>query len=390
MTARAKKGTGTVRERNGRWQAIYRFVDERGKRHQRSKMHGTTTEARRWLTKEIGSVDAGDHTDDKRLTVASYLDAWLTTRSVQDLAPNTRDWYSSAVKRHIVPALGHKRLDKLNAVTLDAFLTQKQQSGRLDGSGGLSASSVRRLRVTLHRALKDAVAKGLLRHNPMDLVNPVTMKRRDVTKDVWSPDQLAHFLDATRSDDLAALWHLAVMTGMRRGECLGLNWRDVNLATGVLSVRQTWVMNGGSPRLSEPKTKRSNRAIELDAGTVAVLQSHRVRQLEQRLAAGSAWQDRGFVFTRADGEPLRPDWVGHRFERLAADAGLPRLTFHGLRHSHATALLAAGEHVKVVSERLGHYSSAFTLDTYASVLKGMQRDAVERLATVVGPKIGDG
>jgi integrase len=115
-----------------------------------------------------------------------------------------------------------------------------------------------------------------------------------------------------------------------------------------------------------------------------------MRQLEQRLAAGSAWQDRGFVFTRADGEPLRPDWVGHRFERLAADARLPRLTFHGLRHSHATALIAAGEHVKVVSERLGHYSSAFMLDTYASVLKGMQRDAVERLAAVVGPKIGDG
>lgn len=142
------------------------------------------------------------------------------------------------------------------------------------------------------------------------------MKGRYVTTGAWSPDQLAHFLDVTASDRLAGLWHLAVMTGMRRGDCLGLSWKDVNLDEGVLSVRQAWVMIGGSPQLPEQKSKR------------------------------------------------------------------PQLTFHGLRHNHASALLVVGEHVKVVSERLGHHSSG---DVYSSVVKGMQRDAVERLASIVTP-----
>jgi integrase len=191
------------------------------------------------------------------------------------------------------------------------------------------------------------------------------------------------FLTISSGDRLAALWRTTAMTGLRRSEVCGLQWRDIDLDGGVLSVRRAVVMVRGRPHVKEPKTARSRRSVDLDARTVASLKDWRRRQLEDRLRAGEAWQVGDWVFTNELGELVNPEWVGKRFRRLIAGTDLPTITMRQLRHSHATALLRAGVHPKVVQERLGHASIGVTLDIYSSVLPTMQREAVERLVDLI-------
>lgn len=170
------------------------------------------------------------------------------------------------------------------------------------------------------------------------------------------------------------------MTGLRRSEVCGVQWSDLDLEGGRLSVRRAVVIVDGMPHVKPPKTARSRRTVELDSQTMGVLRDHRKRQLEERLKAGTAWTPGDWCFTNEIVRPLRLDWVGRRFSALVAGTDLPPIAMRQLRRSHATALLAAGEHPKIVQERLGHSSISITLDTYSAVLPNMQRDAVERLA----------
>ena len=171
---------------------------------------------------------------------------------------------------------------------------------------------------------------------------------------------------------------------MRRGELLGLTWSDVDLDRGTLAIRRTRITTASGTAEVAPKTARGVRTVELDRGTISVLRQNRAQQAGDRLAAGSAWQETGLVFVWSDGRGPSPYWISHRFKVLVRESRLPSMSLHGLRHSHATALLAADIHPKIVQERLGHHSTAFTMDVYSSVLPSMQREAVERLADEVG------
>lgn len=343
-------------------------------------MFATKTEARRWLNERLAEVAAGRVVDAGTLTVGEYLTDWLASLGMQQLEASTVSWYRSAAQRHIVPALGRVKLAKLTPTQIEAFLADKARAGRLDGRGGLRAASVRRLHVTLHKALDAAVRKGLLNRNPVDLADRVKLPATDVTVEVWNPAELARFLEVAAGERLQALWRTAAMTGLRRSEVVGLQWPDLDMDGARLSVRRAVVVVDGHLRVKPPKTAKSRRTVELDAGTVATLREWRRRQLEERLRAGEAWEPEEWVFSDELGRMLRPDGLDRRFRRLAEAAGLRPITFRQLRHSHATALLAAGEHPKVVQERLGHSSINVTLDIYSAVLPNMQREAVERLA----------
>jgi integrase len=170
---------------------------------------------------------------------------------------------------------------------------------------------------------------------------------------------------------------------MRRGELAGLRWEDVDLEAATISVRQTRIAIGYKVEVSEPKTTRSRRSIGLDSTTVAALRSWRAQQLEERLVWGPAWMDAGMVFTREDGSPLHPEYLSRSFLRQARAAGLPRIRFHDLRHSYATASLLAGVPSKVVSARLGHASVGITLDTYSHVLREMDDEAARKIASLL-------
>ena len=389
MSERRPKGTGSIRERDGRCQARYSYVDGTGRRRQRSEMFDTRTEARKWLNARLAEVGSGQVADAGSMTLGNYLTEWLGSLGMAQLEANTVAWYRDAVVRHIIPVIGGVKLSRLSAVGIEAFLAEKADHGRLDGKGGLGPASVRRLQVTLHKSLDAAVRKGLLATNPVDHADKPKMPPRDVTENVWAPEQTTAFLGAISSDRLAPLWRTACMTGLRRSELAGLQWGDLDLDAGVLSVKRARTQVDGKPVLKTPKSAASRRMVDLDAETVAVLKRWEVAQLEERLRAGTAWEPGEWVFTDELGAPWRPDGLTRRFVKAAKAAGLPDTDVKGLRHAHATALLRAGVHPKVVQERLGHSSISVTMDIYSSVLPGMQREAVERLASMMGSIVAE-
>ena len=382
--SRRSKGSGSIRDRNGGFEASYSFTDAAGKRRRRSQSFETRTEARRWLTAKIAEVESGRVADPGKLTVGEYLAEWVGSLGLRSLEPSTIDWYRSAVERHIVPTLGHHRLSRLTPAMIEAFLAEKAERGRLDGKGALSPTSVRRLRVTLHKALDAAVRKNLLNRNPIDLVESPKLPARDVTVNAWDDDELAQFIDAASGDRLGAIWRLAALTGLRREELCALKWSDIDLDAGRLSVRRAAVpvaiRDGGPIRIKSPKTPKSLRTVELDAETVAALRAWRRAQLEERLLAGTAWIDEDWIVADELGHILRPDRVSKMFNRVVGATDLRGITLGQLRHSHLTALLSGGENPKIAQERAGHSSIKVTLDTYAAVLPNMQREAIDRLA----------
>jgi integrase len=230
-------------------------------------------------------------------------------------------------------------------------------------------------------ALKDAVKLGLVPRNVCDATAPPKAARPQV--EYWGVADVRRFLDVARQDRYDTLWVLALHTGMRRGELLGLRWQDVDLEGAVLHVRQGLVQSGGVEGIQEPKTPSGRRAIALDALTVATLREQRSRQIEHCLALGTLWHDHDLVFTTESGAPLQPSNINRHFRALVSSAGVPRIPLKGLRHTHATLLILAGVPPKVVSERLGHVDITLTLQTYSHVLPQMQQHAAEICAAVI-------
>jgi integrase len=199
----------------------------------------------------------------------------------------------------------------------------------------------------------------------------------------WSAEQLAAFLEYTASDRLHTLWLLASTTAMRRAELLGLSWENVDLAARRLSVRWSRTSVGYVVEEGAPKSRRGTRVLDLDPIEVADLRRWRKRQLEERVAWGEAWTDSGLVFTHEDGTGLHPDATSDTFDRVLKPSGLPKIRFHDLRHTWATLTLRAGVSPKIVSERLGHATVAFTMDVYAHAIAGWGADAAATFARLV-------
>lgn len=363
-----------------------------GRRKQRLKGgFKTRREAERALRETLAALDTGSYVDPNSETVAGYLrDRWLPAVQPPRLAPSTWAGYRWELERRVIPRVGMLKLQELTAPQLDALYSTLLREGGARGQG-LSQKSVRYVHGILHRALADAVHWGLLARNVADRASPPTQQaiereRREMK--TWTAAELRAFLDHVHGDRLYVGWLLAATTGMRRGEVLGLRWQDVDLDAARLAVRQTLVMvEGKRPEMSRPKTQRSRRTIDLDEDVVAALRSWRTRQAQDRLRWGELWQDLGLVLTREDGSWVAPHGWTVAFDRHVTAAGLSRIRLHDLRHTHATLLLADGESPKVVSERLGHTSTAFTLDVYAHVTPGMQADAARRFSRIVSGRL---
>lgn len=219
--------------------------------------------------------------------------------------------------------------------------------------------------------------------NVADQANPpVPAQRQELT--TWTAAELRRFLDYVSGDRLVGAYTLAATTGLRRGEVLGLRWRDVDLDAAWVRVVQTLVTVNYKVIVSTPKTNRGRRSVALDPTTVAALRAHRVRQAEERLALGiGAAPDDALVFAEPDGALLHPGHFSDRFDRLVKAAEVPRIRLHDLRHTHATLALQAGVHPKVVSERLGHSTIAITLDTYSHAIPAMEEEAAAKVARLV-------
>jgi integrase len=377
---------GGTRKRGTTWTWYLGVVDPAtGRRRQLSRGgFRTKREAQAALNEAMAALRAGTFVAPSRLTLGAFLmEQWLpTTRAA--VRPTTWTTYRIYAQAQVVPALGHVPLQALMAAHLNRLYADLAEHGRRDGRGGLKPKSVRHVHVLLHKALSDAVRWGLIARNVADAADPPRVPRQE--RGHWSAEELRAFLEATSEDRLAAMWLLFATTGMRRSELLGLPWRAVDLdaTPGRLAVIQTVVVVDKQPVVvAEAKTATSRRQLALDPFTVAALRAHRVRQLQERLAWGPVWVDTGLVFAREDGQVLHPEHVTKRFARLVRDVGLPPITLHGVRHSYATAALAAGEPLKVVSERLGHASTSITANLYQHVLPSMDERTANAVANLI-------
>jgi len=375
---------GSIRRRGNTYTWYISVPDPiTGERRQRSRGgFRTKRECQEALNEALARLREGTFVRSSPRGLGAFLvDEWLPAVRPPRIRPSTWASYCMAVERHIVPALGGVVLQGLTPAHLTAFYRALLNDGRRDGRGGLAPKSVRNIHGVLHAALRDAVRWGYLPRNVAavaDLPKGMTPEMR-----VWSPEQLRAFLEHVRTDPLYAAWLLLATTGMRRGEVAGLRWADVDLDAGRVSPRRPRVVVNYEVVVSEPKTSKGRRSLALDPATVAALREHRTRQLEQRLAVGPRWQDSGLIFTWPDGRAIHPERFSRWFEQHARAAGLPKIRLHDVRHSYATAALAAGIPAKVVSERLGHANIAITIDTYSHVLPGLDAEAAGTVARLI-------
>ena len=361
---------GSIRQRSkGSWELHYDTPpDGTGRRSQRTEtVRGSRRGAEKVLRERLTSIENGGYIPQDKETVTQFMQRWLDTYAATNTTIRTQQGYRGNIDRYITPVVGNILVQNLSARHIQGVYGNMLDSG-------LSARTVLHTHRVLKEALAHAVKWGLLNRNVADAATPPRPLHKEI--EMWDAATINNFLETARGSKFHAFFHLAILTGMRRSELAGLHWNNVDLVSGHLSVVSTLQRVIGKGLIEgQPKTARSRRSIALSPTAVNLLHVIRGRQIEQQLSAGDLWRNLGYVFTQADGTPIDPDEVTKEFAKIVRGAGLPHLSFHGLRHAHATLLLTAGVHPKVVSERLGHSNIAVTMDTYSHVLPGLQEAA---------------
>lgn len=385
---RAAQGAGSIRQRpDGRWEGRFTYLDELGQKKRGSVYADTQKECRQKLTATVKSVDEGCYKKAQRYTVSEWMEIWITTYC-RDLKPSTQDGYRSKLNTWINPALGKVQLSALTNTTIQRFYNQLADGTR--GRKPLSAKSLKNIHGIFHRALKQAVIAGVISSNPADFVKLPKVKKPELYP--LMDDDVGNFLTAIKGDRFERLFILALFSGMRQSELIGLRWDDVNLENGTILVCrqiQKSRANGEYVHLDETKNGKQ-RIASIAPSVVKVLKDQKRQQLEWRLAAGELWKnEENLVFTDEVGHHIRHNTMLCHFKQIVASIGRPQVRFHDLRHSYAISALQAGDSVKNVQEQLGHYSSAFTMDVYAAVSDTMRKDSQARMEAVFKAASGE-
>ena len=383
-------GEGSITQRkDGRWQAsvLIGYDPETG-RPKRKYFYGKKRkEVQEKLNKVIPEVQAGTYREPSKITVAEWFTTWLNVYMKPSLRPTTWESYRYQVEGHIIPALGHLKLPQLQTAHIQRLYNKKRKSGRLDGrKGGLSPRSIKYIHTVIHSALEQAKKEGMIIINPAEATKLPKQEQKEIK--YLDAAEAAIFLATAKESKHFAAFFLALNTGIRRGELLGLRWQDIDFKACQLTVNQGLVrVTGKGLIFQEPKTKLSNRVINLAPAVLQVLKEHKAEQNEIRLLAGSAYNaDLDLVFANELGEPICPRAFTRIFERVVKRAGLD-VTFHGLRHTFATIALEQGVDVKTIQETLGHHSAAFTMDVYSSVTAKMKKEAADRVGNLLASLI---
>ncbi len=374
MATRRGNGEGTeIKERNG---SYYTQVWAGGRRV--TVTAKTKAEVRRKVRALQQQAEAGTLPSRERWTVADYMDRWLEDSVKQRVGSyRTHESYQQLARSYLLPALGHLKLTQIQPEHLEQVYRGMQDRG-------LSASTVHRTHAVVRSMLKQAAQRGHVPRNVATLVQLPRVQRQELQ--TLDEEQVRRLLEAARGTRHEALITLAVMTGLRQGELLGLRWADVDIEAGTLTVRFQLNHRG---EFAQPKTRAARRTMRLPTPVVEVLRAHKIRQMEDRLRAGEWWEDHNLVFCSHRTWPKRAGTpLGHRnvfraFKALLQKAGLPDIRFHDLRHTAATMMLAHGVNIKVAQARLGHAQINLTLDTYSHALPSMDEEAAEKLAALM-------
>jgi integrase len=341
------------------------------KKYKWHTFHGNKKQAQAELARLVNDLNTGAYVEPSRDSVQVFLKKWLELVKSK-LAGKTFERYAEIVRGHLVPAIGNVVLARLTPMQIQNYYSQALERGRLDGKGGLSAQTVVHHHRVLHDALQQAVKWQLLVRNPADAVEPPKPEVKEMR--ALDEAETAWFLAAAEGTRLYIPIWLAIATGMRRGEILALRWRDVDVAKGFVRVQRSLEQTDEGVRFKEPKRKRSRRPISMPAILIETLLAHQSEQAELKANLGSHYTDNDLVCCYEDGRIWIPESFTSQYFAFTRKIGV-KVRFHDLRHSHASQLLRAGVHPKVVSERLGHSSIGITLDTYSHLLPGVQEEA---------------
>ena len=338
---------------------------------------GTKTDAEKQLTKKLGELDNGLLNGQSNQTLNEYLDVWLETIARPRLHRRTFEDYKNLMRLHVRDELGNLKLSDLKAIHIQRLY------GELQTKKKLAARRIRYVHAVLSSALKKAVELDILPRNVAKLVQLPKETKKEM--DVLTEDECGSFLNALKDERLETMFSFALATGLRPEEYLALQWKDIDFAKNTATVRRAVIRLPKSDwYFSEPKTKGSRRTLPLPVTLVKELRTHRRKQNEERLKLGAAWQNHDLVFPSEVGTPSTHSNITQIYKRILRKAELrTSLRLYDLRHSHATLLLKAGVHAKVVSERLGHSTIALTLDVYSHVLPSMQAEAAAHLETML-------
>lgn len=360
---------------DGRWQARLGLGYVNGTRVRKAFFGKTRQEAAGKLNRALADKERGLPVVPEKERVDTYLRKWLEDSVKPSVRPSTYTSYASYVHGHIIPGLGRRTLVQLTPQDVQRFLNAKL-------AAQLSPRSVGFIRAILRRALGQALKWGSVSRTVAALVDPPKVRTQEIQP--LTPDQVQTLLVGIRGDRLEALYVVAVATGLRQGELLGLRWQDVDLGEGQLVVRQAMQRIDRTATFVEPKTSRARRTLALPILAHEVLRAHRARQLAERLQAGALWEEWGLVVTTPRGTPLHPSNVTHNFQKLLAKLGLPRQRFHDLRHCCASLMLAQGLTLKDVMETLGHSQISLAANLYGHLYAERRREVANRMDGVLG------
>jgi integrase len=394
MAARRRgSGEGSIYLRpDGRWCATVDLGYVNGKRKRKYLYGETRKEVSEKLKAAQAAQLAGVHLDIERQTIAQFLERWLSEVVSRRNKIRTVDGYTQIVRQHLIPHLGRRQLTKLTPEHVQAMLNTLAAEGR-------TYNTVRNIRAVLRRALNQAMRWQYVQRNVATLVDVPRNAAAPAAEDTPSAvptfaiqpldeRQARALLDAVTGHRLEPLYRVALSLGLRRGEVLGLRWEDIDLQRATLRVTGSLQRLRGKLERTTTKTVASMRAIDLPPVLLASLQRHRVAQEQERQATSERWRESGLVFTTTRGTPIEPRNLIRHFKTVLKKAGLPQtIRFHDLRHSCATLLIAQGVHPRVVMEILRHSQISTTMNTYAHVLPGLQRDATAKIEALLS---GDG
>lgn len=352
--------------------------DINGKRQQKwFSGYKTKKEAEKEMVKLLNQLETNTFINPEKITLAEYLKQWLSDYVEVNLAQKTIEGYKVNIERHIIPAIGSILLQKLQPIHIQRFYKEKLENGRINGKGGLSAKSVIYIHRVLRKALAQAVRMQLVPRNAADAVDLPRVK--PFRASFLDENQVIELLDAFRDTEIYIPVLLAVGVGLRRGEALGLQWKDIDFQNKTISISRSLLPSAKGLIFHEPKTLNSNRVVKLPQTILDELQKQKEKQDSFKAIAGNAYHDNDLITCYQNGSPINPASFSHTFARVLKRKNLQHIRFHDLRHSNATLMLKYNIPSKVASERLGHSKIGITLDLYSHVLDEMQEDAAKKL-----------
>jgi integrase len=362
-----------IRRGRSSWRLKFDVDNGSGQRQTRyATIRGTRKDAERELTRLLGQAHAGTLVEPSQITIADYLRKWLD--NPHGLAGKTVERYRQLAEQQIIPHLGSVPIQRLKPVHVEDWHRLLLASGGKDGAP-LSTRTVRHAHRLLHKTLARATKAEVISRNVAVVISPPKVDEREV--EILKADQIAPVLQALDGHALQPPAVLALATGARRGEILGLSWSAVDLDKATLRIERSLEQTKAGLKFKLPKTKTSKRTVSLPPTAVEALRAHRRQQLEMRLALGQGRPDgETLVFGTIEGNPIAPDTFSRNWHRFVRARNLPTVSFHALRHTHVSALIARGIDVLTISRRIGHANAAITLRVYGHLFEQNDSAAV--------------